>query len=148
MKSNLENQEIIAGTQLKTIDIWNTEKKQKSLVLHGHLERINSIKLYENMVFSSSEDKLVKIWDKRSGISEIKFIGHTKGVTLVDYDHINHRVYSTSLDKTIKIWDIRKNKEIRTLVGHSSGVYSITFDQAKIISGSNDNTIRIWNFYN
>jgi len=52
------------------------------------------------------------------------------------------------LDKTIKIWDIRKSKEIRTLVGHSSGVYSVTFDQAKLISGSNDNTIRIWNFYN
>ena len=130
------------------IDLWNTEKKLKSLVLQGHQDRINSIKIFENSIFSSSEDKFVKVWDKRSGDCEINIIGHTKGVTLVDYDHVNNRVYSCSLDKTIKIWDIRKNKEIRTLIGHSSGVYSITYDQAKIISGSNDNTIRIWNFYN
>ena len=148
VKSNLENQEIVAGTQLKTIDIWNTEKKLKSLVLHGHLERINSIKLNENMIFSSSEDKFVKVWDKLTGNCEIKLSGHTKGVTQVEYDAVNYRVFTTSLDKTIKIWDIRKNKEIRTLVGHSSGVYCVTFDQAKVISGSNDNTIRIWNFYN
>ncbi len=148
IKSNLVDQEIIAGTQLKTIDIWNIEKKEKCLILHGHLERINSIKLSNNLIFSSSEDKFAKVWDKRTGNCEIKLIGHSRGVTQVEYDYVNHRVFTTSLDKTIKIWDIRKSKEIRTLVGHSSGVYSVTFDQAKLISGSNDNTIRIWNFYN
>ena len=43
---------------------------------------------------------------------------------------------------------MRKNSEIRTLVGHSDSVYSITFDHGKLISGSKDNSIRIWNFLN
>ena len=83
----------------------------------------------------------------RTGKTEITLQGHTKGITCIDFDEISNRIYSSSLDTTIKIWDIRKNdKEIRTLVGHSFGVNSIAFDQEKLISGSKDSSIKIWNF--
>ena len=99
------------------------------------------------MLFSGSDDKTGKIWDLMTNecISELK--GHSKGITNISYDDFSNRIYTSSHDTTIKIWDIRKmDKEIRTLIGHSEGVCSIAFDQSKLISGSKDNSIRIWNF--
>jgi WD40 repeat protein len=148
VRTNLGDNELIAGTELKTVDIWDIDKKEKITTFYGHLERINSLKYVNNLILSGSEDKHGRIWDKRTGNCEILLSGHTRGITQVDYDQINNRVFTSSMDKTIKIWDIRKNKEIRTLVGHSNSVYSIAFDQSRLISGSKDNSIRIWNFMN
>ena len=106
------------------------------------------MKKYNNLIFSGSEDKHGRIWDIRNCKCEILLSGHNKGITQIDYDEISNRIFTSSIDKTIKIYDIRKNSEIRTLVGHSDSVFAITFDHGKLISGSKDNSIRIWNFLN
>jgi WD40 repeat protein len=148
VRSNLKDGEVIAGTEFKTIDIWDVNRGVMSGSLIGHLERINNLKYVDNFILSGSEDKHARLWDKRTSNCEILFSGHTRGITQIEYDPINKRVFTASNDRTIKIWDLRKNKELRTLVGHSNSVYSIAFDQTKLISGSKDNSIRIWNFLN
>jgi WD40 repeat protein len=147
-RSNLKDNEVIAGTEFKTIDIWDINSGIIKNSFIGHLERINSIKYVDNIVLSGSEDKHARLWDKRTGNCEILFSGHTKGINQIEYDPINRRVFTASHDRSIKIWDLRKNKEMRSLIGHSNSVFSIAFDQTKLISGSKDNTIRIWNFMN
>lgn len=149
VRSNLSSNEVIAGTEFKTVDIWDVDKRVKTNVLYGHLERITNLRYVNgnrNMILTGSEDKQARMWDKRSGNCEILFTGHSRGITQVEIDMSNNRVFTASIDKSIKIWDIRKNKEVRTLVGHSSSVNSIAYDQTKLISGSKDNSIRIWNF--
>ncbi len=163
VRENLSNAELVSGNEFKTIDIWDINKRIKKSSFYGHLERINDLKICNkinslisgntnndnfnnNLILSGSEDKNIRLWDARTNQCEILFSGHKRGITQVEYDWINNRVISSSMDKTIKIWDIRKNQEIRTLIGHSSAVYSIVGDQTKIISGSKDNSIRIWNF--
>jgi WD40 repeat protein len=146
VRSNLAHNEVIAGTELRTIDIWDVNKRIQTMVLFGHLERITTLKNFGDIIISGSEDKQARLWDKRTGNCEILFTGHSRGITQVEIDHRNNRVFTASIDKSIKIWDIRKNKEVRSLVGHSSSVNSIAFDQTKLISGSKDNSIRIWNF--
>jgi WD40 repeat protein len=146
IRSNLASGEVIAGTEFKTVDIWDVNKGILSNSLIGHLERITNLKIVDNIILSGSEDKHARLWDKRTGNCDILFSGHTRGINQIDFDPINKRVFTASSDKTIKIWDLRKNQELRTLIGHSNSVNAITFDQTKLISGSKDNTIRIWNF--
>lgn len=146
--SNLSSGVIYAGTEEKVIKEFNIDKGGVvTKRFKGHKQRINSLKLSNHYIFSGSGDKEGRVWDIRTGKTEITLQGHTKGITCIDFDEISNRIYSSSLDTTIKIWDIRKNdKEIRTLVGHSFGVNSIAFDQEKLISGSKDSSIKIWNF--
>ncbi|BAZ78922.1 hypothetical protein PN497_08275 [Sphaerospermopsis kisseleviana CS-549] len=51
-----------------------------------------------------------------------------------------------SSDNTIKLWHLYSQELINTLSGHLSTVHSVAFnvDGNKIISGSADHTIRIW----
>lgn len=150
VKENLSEGEIFAGTEFKKVDLWDVNKNEKKCSFQGHAERINNIKYSKekNILFSAGEDKSIRLWDPRLHDCQIIFLGHKRGITQVEFDYLNNRVISASMDKTIKIWDIRKNEELRTLIGHSSSVYSLAFDQTKIISGSKDNSIRIWNFLN
>ena len=54
---------------------------------------------------------------------------------------------SAGHDKTIKLWDVAKGKEIKEFSGHSDAVTKaiISPDNAYIISGSRDTTVRVWN---
>ena len=47
----------------------------------------------------------------------------------------------------IKLWDLAKAKDPKTLAGHTAAVTSLRFlpGGAKLVSGSLDKTIRLWN---
>jgi WD40 repeat protein len=51
-----------------------------------------------------------------------------------------------SRDRTIKLWNSATGEEILTLAGHKNTVTSVTFssDGKTLVSGSEDNTIKIW----
>ena len=51
------------------------------------------------------------------------------------------------MDTTVHIWDaISDTKAVQPFRGHHLYVYSVAFsqDDARIISGSYDNTLRVW----
>lgn len=48
-----------------------------------------------------------------------------------------------------RIWDLRTNTQaLLTLAGHEGTVRCLQFDQTRVVSGSNDSTIRIWTMSN
>ena len=51
-----------------------------------------------------------------------------------------------SYDKTAKIWDVKTGEAINTLTGHGNFVTSVAFnnDGTRIVTGSWDNTAKIW----
>lgn len=51
---------------------------------------------------------------------------------------------SSSLDNTIKLWSPHNPSSILTLFGHTSSVNSVWFNSLRIISGSEDKTVKIW----
>ena len=54
-----------------------------------------------------------------------------------------------SRDNTIKVWDMNTGELLNTLEGHSYLVASvaITSDNSKIVSGSWDKTIKVWDLH-
>ena len=56
---------------------------------------------------------------------------------------------SGSSDQCIKIWDLADGVEVLTLTGHEQTVRSLlVVSSTKLISGSEDKTIRVWNIQN
>jgi WD40 repeat protein len=81
-------------------------------------------------------DKLVKVWDTRTGELLNTLSGHTDLVWDVAYSPDGKLIGTASRDGTAKIWDATSGKELLTLRGHTGIVDSIAF--------SWDGSARIW----
>ena len=51
---------------------------------------------------------------------------------------------SGSYDTSLKVWSISEEKCLQTLRGHQEAVLCVKFNRERIVSGSKDCTIRIW----
>ncbi len=73
------------------------------------------------------------------------FVGHTDRISSLIFSSDSKQLISGSWDRSIKIWDIEKEIELETLTSHQDRVLCLaTTSNGKIISGSQDSTIKIW----
>lgn len=102
-------------------------------------------------LYSSSMDKVVKIWDLTSleGPQLVyNFEGHSESVECFAIDHSEKYLASGGMDSLIKIWDLDTRQCISTLTGHTKRVTSLVFARVRevLFSGSDDATIKMWTF--
>ena len=134
------------------IKIIDPNKKYKEdITLKGHMHTVNSIAEIDNsLLVSSSLDLTLIFWE----ISDTSFhIVHE--ILKAHLDLIwkviklsSNRIASCSEDKTIKIWSsLAPFGLMHVFEGHTMSVRSIIQlkGKEKLVSGSNDGAIRIWN---
>jgi hypothetical protein len=53
---------------------------------------------------------------------------------------------TASYDGTLKVWDTATGQELLTLMGHAGTVRSVSFtpDGKRLVSASNDRTVKVW----
>lgn len=49
-------------------------------------------------------------------------------------------------NRTVRVWDFHNGSNIVILYGHTSRVFRVQFDDTRIISSSQDDTLRVWDF--
>ncbi|KAI5837457.1 WD40-repeat-containing domain protein [Morchella snyderi] len=111
-------------------------------VLAGHAAAVNAIQLHGDQIASASGDRLIKLWNLRTGACEKAFIGHTKGIACIQFD--GRTIVSGSSDQTIRVFDCDTQAEVATLQGHGALVRTVQATRNRIVSGSYDETVRIW----
>ena len=141
----LENGNLCSGDENNTIRIWDWEYGQCLSFFKAHNNLVLSLYQFNSQILlSGSGDKKIKIWDINNDMDEIgELNGHDNSVRTLCKINDNYFA-SGSFDNTIKIWDINGKKCVNTLIGHSSNVVGIINYDGKIISCSNDRTIKIW----
>lgn len=146
---------IASGGKNGTIKLWNRQGKLLN-TLKGHFDTVVAIAFSPDgqMIASASLDANIKLW-KRNGELISTLPGHktdTRGVAFLpiplnsDNNQQNYMLASASGDNTIKLWNTN-GKLITTLQGHKSAVWDVEFtpDGKKLVSGSEDNTLMVWN---
>lgn len=51
---------------------------------------------------------------------------------------------SVSYDTDARIWDLEKKECLHVLKDHTNKLFSVAFDGKRIVTGSMDKTVRIW----
>ena len=83
--------------------------------------------------------------DEVSKICEMTLRGHTVNSRwTVEMDDPRY-VCSASKDKTLRIWNLQNQTTEKTLIGHTDYVRCLLYlPDGRILSGSDDKTMRIW----
>ncbi|KAF9141878.1 hypothetical protein BGX30_003881 [Mortierella sp. GBA39] len=134
-----------------TIHLWDTERRELSKVIHGHLASVTSLAfLPSGHLISGSADWTIRLWNLGLNSQELvrTFKGHIQGVRSVACSPDGYRIASASEDKTVRVWTLAAHPEEREVVfeGHSDVVACVTFSPVRrqIASASGDKSIRIW----
>ncbi len=128
------------------IRLWDFKGKwQRSLV--GHKERVLSLIEADSRLISGSQDETIRLWDLETAAATC-FDAQAPVTKL----HFSKNVLMSSSGsslvcpcdvKIIKLWDLR-TKEPIAFLGHQEPVVSFDCFEDKIICGSSDNRISIW----
>ncbi|KAF5347139.1 hypothetical protein D9757_015068 [Collybiopsis confluens] len=131
-----DDQQVVSGSHDETVRIWNVQTGQQiGDPLHGHTSEVTSVAFSPDgqQVVSGSYDKTVRMWNVQSGqqIGD-PLHGHTDWVTSVAFSPDGQQTGQQIGDP---------------LHGHTSSVNSVAFspDGQQVVSGSWDDTVRIWN---
>ena len=134
------------------IYIWDLSSRNIDKSINAHKSAIWSmIKLSNNNIVSGSSDKMIKVWDIFSGLTDpiIKLRGH-KGTIFCLGEIEKNKLLSGSEDKTIKLWDLIEKKCIMSLNDPNNSKINclhILPDPGFIVTGGDDNLLKIWNIY-
>ncbi|KAL2866565.1 F-box and WD domain protein [Aspergillus lucknowensis] len=93
------------------------------MTLEGHTAAVNAIQMNDDEIVSASGDRLIKIWNIRSGACIKTVVGHSKGIACVQFD--NQRIISGSNDDTVRIFDHISGAEVACLKGHENLVRTV-----------------------
>ncbi|KAF9231681.1 quinon protein alcohol dehydrogenase-like superfamily [Melanogaster broomeanus] len=102
---------------------------------------------------SASSDKSIRIWDVQSGVL-VKELAESNEVLSLSISFDGKRLsYRTAGEHgEVFIWNYHTGEHVKTMSGHdpATTVRTVIFspDGQRIASGSNDNTIRIWDVHN
>jgi len=101
-----------------------------------------------NIVVSGSDDETIKTWDITSG-SCLSTLNVDSQVLSVAYSPDGTKLTAALgyPSYSVVVFDTQTNEQIRSLSGHNDFVNSISFspDGKRLASGSDDNTVKIWN---
>ena len=102
-----------------------------------------------NEFASVSDDKKLKIWDKRQHQVCQSIEAHVAEIMSVDYSPFNENLMVTgSVDRSVAVWDIRNTKtKLFSLRHHKDDVNQVKFSQQAcnlIASASSDRRILMW----
>jgi len=101
----------------------------------------------ENCFYVGLNDGKIKAYDLRDTTKSTSvFSGHEKGVTSVALHDFGSSLVTASLDNTLKVWSAKKNELQTTLEGHTDAVRACLSTGDIIISGSDDQTIKLWKY--
>lgn len=70
--------------------------------------------------------------------------GHEDDVICVDFNHPKGILVSSSMDGTVRAWDLHRNRCVGDLATHPSLVRCVKVNDAHLLTGSDNGTIKQW----
>jgi autophagy-related protein 16 len=96
------------------------------------------------MIATGSQDKKLNLYDSRTGSLTRSLAGSGLGITSIEFSEANDLVLGSSADNSIKLWNLATARVAHSLTGHIGKVFSACFANGKVVSGSHDRMIKIW----
>jgi WD40 repeat protein len=141
-----DDQEIlVSASRDGLIKGWDLHTREELFTINARtIVYALSLDADQDLLIAKCKNQMVKAWSLRTEQKikpPEKQIKSIASVTISDGKHL-----ISGSQSTIKIWDLQLGREVCLLQGHSSLVTAVAVseDRSLLISGSEDQTVRIW----
>ncbi|KAL5566956.1 hypothetical protein UlMin_030120 [Ulmus minor] len=139
-------------TSLRTINSSNNISVHSTpshgyvpLSAKGHKESVYALAMNETgtHLVSGGTEKVVRVWDPRSGSKTMKLKGHTDNIRVLLLDPAGRFCLSGSSDSMIRLWDLTMQRCIHTYAVHTDSVWALasTPSFGHVYSGGRDRSL-------
>jgi WD40 repeat protein len=140
---------LVLGCQDHSVRVLDYRQDSRRLSLRGHgKQEAWSVAFSPNSrtLASAGDDRLIKLWNPRTGKKKMTLRGHRSLVSCVAFAPGGRLLASGSYDKTVKIWDLPRRRVRWTLEGHTDRVRCLAFspDGRSLASGDKHHQVKLW----
>jgi WD40 repeat protein len=148
------------GTTEGSLRLWDLTTGKEIRRFLGHTKDIRRVAISPNgkQLLSGSFDGTMRLWDLETGKEIRRFDGPGHFVEAVGFTPDGKRaicsygpqviesVYNGDPRCSLRLWDLATGKELKQFKGHTAPVLclAISGDGRFLVSGSSDNTMRLW----
>lgn len=151
---------LASGGEDQTVRLWHGQTGDCVQVLQGHTGRVWSVVFSPvgTLLASAGEDYTIRLWDSQTGACLHTLAGHTNRVQSIAFSLDGQWLASGGEDRSVRVWNVESGECLQIFAGHTNRVWSVAFGWLPadltaqtpalhpiLASGSEDETIRIWN---
>ncbi|XP_074320865.1 uncharacterized protein LOC141657503 [Silene latifolia] len=111
----------------------------------GHKESVYALAMNDSgsILVSGGTEKVVRVWDPRSGSKTMKLRGHTDNVRALLLDSTGRYCISGSSDSMIRLWDLGQQRCVHSYAVHTDSVWALASTAAftHVYSGGRDQSL-------
>lgn len=145
-----DGKHIVTVSGDKTARVWNADGSGDALVLRGHTADINAADFSPDgeRVMTASEDGTVRLWTTRDG-NELSVTRHDLATLDARFSPDGRR-RAIAVGEIVRVTQFDGQGAPLLLRGHTGQIVKLAWspDGARIVTASQDKTVRIWNASN
>lgn len=150
VEASQDGQLLVSASSDKTIRVWSLSDYSLRSLLVSHTGEINGVSLNSSsgLAASVSFDCSIKLWNLSDLAIELTSSAHTIRLSSCYEDSISiwqDLVAFGSDQHSAIIFDLASKAKVLEVFGHSSRVTSTAVRLQSLITGSADNSIKLWN---
>jgi serine/threonine-protein kinase len=142
-----DGQHVVSSSRDQTLRLWDMRDGREVRLFPAPRGLIFGVAFAPGgqTVVSGHFDTTIRLWEVETGRELRRFSGHRQMVAAVNVT-AGGRVISASHDRTLRVWDPESGSELWCCRGHTAAVTAldVSVDGKHIVSGSQDETIRLW----
>ncbi|XP_022965590.1 WD repeat-containing protein 48-like isoform X1 [Cucurbita maxima] len=108
----------------------------------GHKESVYALAMNDSgtLLVSGGTEKVVRVWDPRTGSKTMKLRGHTDNIRALLLDSTGRFCLSGSSDSMIRLWDLGQQRCVHSYAVHTDSVWALasTPSFSYVYSGGRD----------
>ncbi len=147
LASSANGQWFATGSDDKTVRVWSSAG-QATRTMSNHQQPVRAVAVRHDdaQIAGGDASGTVWLWNAGNGASEGSLLAHSVPITALEFDWSNQSLLTAGEDGLIKRWQLPVVAP-RISSGHSQPVRSVavTPDGTLAVSGSQDQTVRVWN---
>ena len=140
---------LASGSRDPIIRLWNPQNGKLKGILTGHTDAVMSIAFSPDgqTLVSGGRDRSIRLWNPQNGKLKKTLTGYTDWINPVAFSP-DGQTLACGRYNTIRLWDTQTGEYKNISEAHTGHILSVAFspDGTMLASGSEDNTVLLWDF--